>query len=145
MFETHRNFEILLPGVFGGDENTQVWEHVSTRLHTLWLYVICLPADKEMEQFAKILFIPDVMGLLAIQEDTSATISEVYVISPNYLNNTDAWKMDLLDYVLIGNELIADSEQCAHIYVLKNKQRLVDSALGTKEGDLKNTRLLCQI
>jgi len=145
MFETHRNFEILLPGVFGGDEDMQAWEQVSTRLNALWLYVICLPADKEMDQFEKILFVSDIEGLLDIQKDISATVSEVYVMSPNHLNGSDDWQMDRLDHVLVGNEPITDFEQCAYIYVLKNKQRLVDSTLGTKEDDLENTRLLCQI
>ncbi len=145
MFETHRNFEILLPGIFGGDEDTQVWERFSTRLSEPWLYVICLPADKEMDQLEKILFISDIVDFLALQKDTSATISEAYVISPNHLNGSDAWKMNLLDHVLVGNEPIADFEQHAYIYVLKNEQRLVDSALSTKEDGLKDIRLLCQI
>lgn len=145
MFETHRESEIFLPGIFGEDEGIQAWECVSTRLHTLWLYVICLPADKEVDQLAKILFITDIEDLLALQKNTSATISSAYVISPNYLNGSDVWKMDLLDHVLIGNEPIDDIDQHAYIYVLKNKQRLVESNLSTKEDDLENTRLLCQI
>lgn len=145
MFETHRESEIFLPRVFGEDGDIQVWGHVSTRLHTLWLYVICLPADKEMIPLPRILFISDIVDLLALQKDTSTIISEAYVISPSYLNGSDVWKMNLLDHVLVGNEPIADIEQHAYIYVLKNEQRLVESNLSTKEDDLENIQLLCQI
>jgi len=145
MFETHRNFEILLPGVFGGDEDTQLWERISTRISEPWLYVICLPTDKELDQLERILFISDIVDFLVLQKDTSATISEAYVISPNHLNGSGAWRMSLLDHVLVGNEPITDFEQHAYIYVLKNKQRIVDSALCTKEDRLKNIRLLCRI
>ncbi len=145
MFETHRNFEILLPGVFGGDEDTQAWDRVSTRLNTLWLYVICLPADKEMLQLQQILFISDTMDLLDLQKDSSVTIYAAYVISPDHLNGSDSWKMNLLDHVLVGIEPHPGAEQHAYIYVLKSGQRLVDSVLSTIEGDFKNTRLLCRI
>jgi hypothetical protein len=145
MFETHRESEIFLPKIFGEDEGIQTWGHVSKRLHTLWLYVICKPADKTMDHAAKIFLISGIVDLLAIQKDTSATIYEAYVISPNYLNGSNSWKMDLLDHVLVGNEPITDFEQHAYIYVLKNEQRLVDSALRSKEDDLKNTQLLCQL
>jgi len=145
MFETHRNFEILLPGVLGADKDTQAWERISTRLNTIWLYVVCLPADKELEQLEKILFISDIVDFLALKKDSSATISEAYVISPDFLNGSNNWKMDLLNHVLVGNEPITDFEHHAYIYVLKNGQRLVDSTLSTKEDDLKKIRLLCQI
>ena len=145
MFETHRNFEILLPGVLGGDKDTQAWEHISTRLNTLWLYVVCVPADKEQDQLEKILFISDIVDFLAIKKDSSATISKTYVISPDHLNGSDDWKMDLLDHVLVGNEPITDFEHHAYIYVLKNEQRLVDSTFSTKEDDLKKIQLLCRI
>jgi hypothetical protein len=145
MFETHRESEIFLPKIFGEDEGIQTWGHVSKRLHTLWLYVICKPADKESDQLPMIFFISNIMDLLVFQNDTSAIISEVYVVSPNHLNGSDVWKMNLLDHILVGNEPIDDCEQHAYIYVLKNGQRLVDSALGTEEDDLENTLLLCQL
>jgi len=145
MFETRHESEVFLPKVFQGNEDTQAWSHVSKRLHTLWLYVICNPASKEVDQAPKILCISNAMDLLVIQKDMSSTISEAYTVSPNYLNDSDTWKMNLLDHILIGNEPIAHFEQHAYIYVLKNEQRLVDSALSTKEGDLENIRLLCRI
>jgi len=145
MFETHRESEIFIPKIFEPDDNIQTWGHVSIRLHTLWMYVICKPVDQEMDQAAKIFLISGISDLLAIQEDSSSTISEAYVISPNHLNSSGVWKMNLLDHVLIGNEPIDDFEQHAYIYVLQNEQRLVDSALSTKEDDLKNTQLLCKI
>jgi len=145
MFETHRESEIFLPEIFQGNDDTQAWGHVSKRLHTLWLYLICKPADKEIELAPKILLISNIMDLMAIQKDSSSSISEAYVISPSYLNGSDVWKMNLLDHVLVGNELTADFEQHAYIYALKNGERLVDSALNTKEDDLENIRLLCRI
>jgi len=145
MFETRRNSEVFLPKVFQGSEDTQAWSHVSKRLHTPWLYIICCPSGKEVDQAPKILFLSNAMDLLVIQKDTSSTISEAYAVLPGYLNGSDSWKMSLLDHILIGNEPIADLEQHAYIYVLKNKQRFVDSALSTKEDDLKSIRLLCRI
>ena len=145
MFETHRESEIFLSEIFQGNEDIQTWGHVSKRSHTLWLYVICKPADKEVDQAPVIFFTSNIFDLLVLQGDSSSTIFEAYVISPSYLNGSDIWKMDLLDQVLVGNEPIADTEQHAYIYVLKNEQRLVDSALSTKEGDLENIQLLCQI
>lgn len=151
MFETHREFEIFLPGIFGEDEGNQAWERVSTRLNMLWFYVICLPADKEIDQLSKMLLISGIEGLMDLQKDTSATISEAYIVSPSHINGSDVWKMNLLDHILTGTEpmpdfeLMADVEQHAHIYVLKDGQRFVDSNLGTKEDCLKNTQLLCQI
>ena len=144
MFETHREFEIHLPKIFGDDRN-QVWEYVFTRLHTPWLQVTCLPSDKEVDQFSKILHIPDIIGLLALQRDASATISEAYYVSPSHINGSENWKMDLLDHVMIADEPYECIEQHAYIYVLKNEQRLVDSNLNTKENELKNVQLLLQI
>ena len=145
MFETHREAEVFLPEIFHGDENIQNWGHVSTRLNTLWLYVNCEPVDKKVGVASKMFLITEIMDLLAIQADTSSTISEAYVVSPGYMNGSDVWEMNLLDHVLTGIEPMTDVEQHALIYVLKNGQRLVDSSLGTKEDDLKNTQLCCQI
>jgi hypothetical protein len=151
MFETHQEYEVIMPGVFGGDEGNQVWERVSTRLNMIWFYVICLPADKEIDQLSKMLLISDVEGLMDLQKDTSATISEAYIVSPSFINGSDVWKMNLLDHVLTGIEpmpdfeLMTDVEQHAYIYVLKDGQRLLDSNLETKEADLTDIQILCQI
>ena len=157
MFETNRGYEVMLPEIFGADEGNQVWERVSTRLHMLWFYVICLPTDKELDQLAQILLISDIEGLLDLQKDNSATIREVYVVSPSHLNGSNAWKMDLLDHVLTGIEpmhdfkeetgieQMSDFQQHAYIYVMKNGQRLLDSNLETKEADLTDLQILCQI
>jgi hypothetical protein len=157
MFETHQEYEVIMPGVFGGDEGNQVWERVSTRLHMLWFYVTCLPTDKEMDQIAKILLISDIEGLVDLQKDNSATIREVYVVSPSHLNSSNAWKMDLLDHVLTGIEpmhdfeeetgieQMSDFQQHAYIYVLKSGQWLLDSNLETKEAELTDIQILCQI
>lgn len=140
MFETVADSEVPLPD-FSRDKNHRYWQYVKTSSHSFWFYLVT--TDNSL--ISDIYFVRDVPSLCNFISSESINIIEIYIAYRDLENNGGAWKMELLKEIYLANEPGLDYEQDAHIFVLKDNIRYVDSAIDTQEKDLENKTLIYQI
>ncbi len=143
MFETHDSAELPIPPGLG-DPGIRMWSYVVCRLFVPWIHVVRrVNHEEDGEPYAlhETLFLTHVEQLLQLQGDPEVKIVTIDLVSPGHLNGSDRWKLEPLAEIWEGIEPGTDV-QMAHVYVLKNGARYLDSGLASSESELRNLRRL---
>ena len=136
MFETHETARMEIHSALEGPGGS-VWDYVYTRLHMHWFHVVAQgkrDADgyRELRNF----FLPQIEGLLAVEESANWEITEASLVTPAHMNGSGHWKMEVLNEVLRGREPGLDHEQYAYVFVLCEGGRYTSSLIGSCATDL---------
>jgi len=141
MFETNDSAEIQIPPVFG-DTGDRLWTFVRWKLHTPWFHVVyqtLTPDAATGLTFSDMMFLTWVKQLLLLREDPAVHIEEVDLVSPGHMNGSNRWKLEPLAEIWEGIDPGSENMP-AHVYVLENGARYMESGLATPESELRNLR-----
>lgn len=141
MFETVTAAEIIIPDELK-DHGEQAWWYVRNRLHMRWFHATCAFSYGNDQKDVHMLFLTQIDHLLEVKNEETITILEVDLVSPRHMNNGERWNMEPLSEILVGYEPDTEYQQDAHIFVLSDGTRYVDSGLSTKEDDLLNKKTI---
>ena len=139
MFETNNTSRMHNPLSLLGDAN-HLWAHVSLRIHVPWFYVVFSMSYEDGSRKSDILFVSNIDDVIGMNHEPLIQLEEVYLVSPGHLNKSSKWLMEPLGKLLVGLE--PEHDQYAHIYVVENGNRYLDSALGSKEEELRGINTL---
>ena len=135
MFETNDFARMNNPlSLFGDDSH--LWSHVSLRIHVPWFYVTYSMDYDDGSKRVNILFVSNINDLVSMNSETSIQVEQVYLVSPGHLNKSEEWLMEPIGEILVGLE--PKHDQAVYIYIVKNGNRYIDSALGSKEAVLRD-------
>ncbi len=134
MFETNSLSKIVNP--LARYDESHLWSAVSLRIHLPWFYVVLSNGDIDGLKRVDMLFISNVNDLVDMNYAPSIQVLQAYLVSPGHLNESDKWKMEEISCIKSGLE--PERDQLAYIYELENGHRYIESALGSKETDLRD-------
>ena len=129
MFDTHdadRLSYLTVPGEY-------IWGYVGVYFHAPWFFVTCLNTGDEKISFHQTFMLSDVKQLLEISRRKGIEIEFVDLVSPNYMNGTNRWKMEPLKEIWL---CVSEEEQgrSDHVFVLEGSVRYSDSAVSLEEN-----------
>ncbi|MFG0862799.1 hypothetical protein [Pseudomonas sp. CJQ_13] len=103
MFRTNDADMLGVPGMFGAGQ-TQ-WNQVSRVLRTHW-YHVTVQATQEGTAREIVLMVDAEAQLqkLLIAQSEDVGISDLQVVTPAHMNGTEAWRMEALTQVYIGED-----------------------------------------
>ena len=133
MFSTQDDVDAGIPD-FYENSGFRLWKCIRKHMFTCWFQVTYRVAGEDMHE---IYFMHSVMDVLSFTKLEDVKIIEVYVISPDYLNGSQGWKMERLREILVAEEPLVDG-QPAYVYVVDQNTRYVDSEIQTPEKYLIN-------
>jgi len=134
MFETNSLSKIVNP--LARFDESHLWSAVSLRIHLPWFYVVLSNGDVDGLERVDMLFVSNVNDLIDMRRDLSVQVLQAYLVSPGHLNESDKWKMEEISHIKSGLE--PERDQLAYVYELENGHRYIESALGSKEADLRD-------
>jgi len=137
MFETNDMAKMNNPLALLGDES-YLWSHVSLRIHVPWFYVIFSMIYEDGSKKSDILFVSNIRDLVSMNNEAFIQIEQIYLVSPAHLNNTEKWMMEPIREIMVGLE--PKHDQLAHVYIVENGNRYLDSALGSQEKELRDVK-----
>ena len=112
MIETFTDTEILIPW---GNVGVKTWSHAHLSLHIPWIFVE-YHAGNDDEQVSAMYILFNTEQLMQLSDDPSIKITNAYLVTPRYINESKRWQMDLLKSVSIGFE--KGEDQQVNRYVL---------------------------
>ncbi len=104
MFKTIDKKEKFFPkGIC--EKGERFWGFVLPTLTNPWFYMV-FEIDDDEEYKPSLTILIDSIGELSslIANSLDLIIKEVYLVSPGYLNNSELWKMQQVESILIGDE-----------------------------------------
>ncbi|PJI47474.1 MAG: hypothetical protein CTR55_19220 [Pseudomonas sp.] len=121
MFRTHKQAEIPLDELYGGD--ARLWSIVEHSLHSPWFYVSVLEGHPGQTLCTMLIVqeVPVLEALLALQSETMK-IESVQLVTPSYLNNTDSWRMEGLSELV----LLQSADSHCYQFLVECGRRYVD-------------------
>jgi len=115
MLETFAHAELR----FLSDEGSRVWSYAHMNIDIPWFFVryeveeagviltsqYLLFDDKQVEQLTKV---------------RSITIHDIYLVSPDYINKSPSWSMDIIKSLVTGYDELGDQTHTVSRYELKD-------------------------
>jgi len=144
MFDTDHSAKVDIPdGLKEFDESS--WWYIRYRLHVHWYHLTCEFSLDDNEKSVHMLFISRLDHLLQVVNESSINIISIDLVTPDHMNEQGGWKMDPLSEVWEAIEPETSHFQQAHIFVLADGSRYVDSALQTNEEHLLSKTKVFQL
>jgi len=143
MFETLDIAEINLPDIFS-DQGLRTWWYVQRQLHTPWFHVTYLEKYEEGDEqltLRSLVFFTQQQHLIQFAQSPDKIIEEIYIVTPDHINGSSHWQMELLKEIWEGSEP-EHIDQISHIYRLDNGKEYVDSGLGSLAVNLLNKKCI---
>ena len=134
MFKTYQSAEIFNPFADPGERN---WSYVKVDLHLPWFYVQ-YSSHFEGESCHSMFLFSRIEQLQELAENPSVKITEVNVVTPDYINKTDGWQMGCLTKILKSMGTLAGNDAPIFIYVLTDGTEILYSLTGGRAT--KNTK-----
>lgn len=145
MFCTHPDGEMPIPAVFN-DRSENWWSYVKLPLFVPYFQLVCGTLAAESDGSAQTFFFPTIDQVLMVLSDPGTNVSSVQIVSPGYMNGTGIWQIDVLKAVYRGVESRSeDLKQYAHVYVVADGLRYLQSSIAVAECDLTNVELICDL
>lgn len=122
MFHTYRGAELLLPSGLGPDGvRSWTWMELSISMPIFLAAIECRGDEDEGWSVVRNLWFTSVSQVIdaASQTEAGARLIGVELLSPGYVNNTGAFKLDSLHHVWRHTE-----ERNSFLYVLKDGRNL---------------------
>jgi len=126
MLKTYQSAEIFNPFA---DPSEKSWSYAEVELHLPWFYVQ-YSRSFEGESCSSILIFRQVEQLQELAKNTSVKITEVNVVTPDYINKSDSWQMGCLTRIMKGMGTLAGNDAPIFIYVLTNGTEISYSLTG---------------
>jgi hypothetical protein len=137
MFLTHSDDEDCFISAICGD-GQHAWPYVTLRLPHSW-FVVVYQDQEDGIKYRQTVLLDTFIQLLKINE--IKTITEVHLVSPKYMNGQGRWMMSPLIEILEGIEPKTDGQK-AHVYVVKNGKRYVESFMETLEENMLHIKTI---
>lgn len=116
-------------------EGEHYWGSVQLLLRNLWFLVDYeIDGDEAGHRTCAAVLVANARDVVAICK--LANVLQVAMITPEWMNKTDGWKMDTLREMWTGTEPDSESDDTATICVTASGTRHVISALQTAEDEL---------
>lgn len=142
MFITHKNAEVTTPFVMKED-GEHWWHYAMVTIHKPWLYVEYEPIVEN--PLRSMYLLERIDQLLSLQKRTDIRITEVHVVTPKYLNNTDSWRMSRVKQVLRGIQKRHGDEFPVEIYVFNDGTEEYYSPYGLIKKKPRNCEVIFSI
>lgn len=139
MFETYDAGKLSL---FSG-QGKHLWSYVVARLQNPWFHLNYSITDDCGEIFFKTLFLSDVNQLLELSRRASVKLEFVDIVSPEYMNGTNRWKMEPL-WQIWRRESDNQLKAGGYVFVLESGVKY-QYPQNSSEGAGKNDQLIFQL
>jgi len=116
MLETYAQAEMLYPS---NEDGIRLWSYAHMNIDIPWFFVRYEIEENEVILTSQFLLF-DHKQIERLINNQKVTIQTVYLISPNYLNNSPYWSMDIIQSLVTGIEELGDSAQTIIRYELKD-------------------------
>ncbi|MET0061096.1 MAG: hypothetical protein ABW176_02270 [Candidatus Thiodiazotropha endolucinida] len=118
------------------DHGDYVWSLAFKQLNLHWLHVASRNRHEE-DGYRELrnLFLAHVEDLQAVQASPVWEITEVGLITPSHISESEHWSMEQLKQILLGIESDIEHEQHGYMFVLTDDTRFVVSCRN-QEDDL---------
>jgi hypothetical protein len=130
MFETNDTGRLHLlcgPGEY-------LWSFVGTHIKLPWFHLTCFISDETSGGFTQTFMISDVKQLLEFSQRENVKLKFIDLVSPDYINGSDRWKMEPLRKILCRAGEASHSWR-NYIFVLENgMQYTISGALQGNES-----------
>ena len=139
MFETHDSTKINYPKGLK-EPGEHAWNRINLRINFRWFYVVHKQNCPREGKVHNIAFHWDTNHLIELINSPGIEDVKAYLVTPDYLNKSGLWEMKPLIEVFKFNEPEPDHDLEAHVYVINDGTRYVNSSLATSEENLNNSR-----
>lgn len=116
MFETFDEAKLPLFSVRG----KHLWSYVGLRLQNPWFHVQYTVIEDSEDCLTKTLHLSDVNQLLEISRRENVKLEFVDLVSPEYINGSNRWRMEPLQQIWSRK---VEESWWGYIFVLENGQR----------------------
>ncbi len=141
MFQTMDEAEISIP--FGSEKNGyKAWSFCFKRVQAPWLYVITNEELISGGIIPKVYYFTSFDFVEGLLSSNRHVVSEVYLVTPGWINGSNQWRMGRVSKVYQGIEPNLENRQTAEIYEFEDGSRLVDSKLQTLENNLQDIKVI---
>ncbi len=142
MFQTTDDAEVCFPSALV-EPGEKSWWFIKQRLHIHWFYVVYIAKTDEGNS-THMMFFTVLEQLLMFTSIEEITVTNVYLVSPDYMNKTQQWKMEPLQEIWLGDEPETEDQE-AHIFRLTDGKYYVSSMLDTARECLLNHRMVLKV
>lgn len=134
MFLTLDDAKMRIP--FPGEsEGEHYWSSVQLLLRNVWFLVdYQIDGHEAGHQVCAAILVANAKDVVAICK--LANVMQIAMITPEWMNRTDGWKMDTLKEIWTGTEPDSEIADTATICITESGTRHVISALQTAEDEL---------
>ena len=143
MFETVDSAEAKMPSIFLPN-GKRIWSNVSLSMHIQWFYVIYKTEYEDNTELQNVIFLTRDEQIVEMLSLEKCEILEVYLVSPNYINGSDCWKMEKIKEIWEA-KLKNDVDTRGRIYVLEDGREYMHSYLTMNSEDFTKKELLIEI
>ncbi len=145
MFCTLADATIPIPPGFDG-RSEACWSFVVLPLFVPYFQVVCRSGLDNTEERVQTICFSSFAQVMSAIADPDVKIYSVQLVNPGYMNGTGIWQIDILESVYRGVELHSRGhKQFAHVYVISNSARMLESSIAASEYDLTDVELVCDL
>ncbi|OIQ74574.1 hypothetical protein GALL_437710 [mine drainage metagenome] len=121
MFETYDSAEIPIPKGLSLP-GARLWSYATQQLHIPWFYVQYRVTTAEYSLSSMFLFGRHEQ-LLELMGNPDIEVTQVYIVTPEHLNKSGHWQMDILKEISIGFRYTEHYEDAINIFTLDDGRK----------------------